>query len=113
MASKKYQTQVVQSNDTWTAQITRQVTSLKVHVSKEQADFKTQAQAQQWADEAIKEFISTQQSANQRQGSSRKESEETKRLRSARRAEKTEAAKVAKEAALNTEAMDDTGDGEY
>ena len=110
MASNKYQIQVTATGDTWTAQITRQITSRKVHVSKEQGDFKTEAEAQQWADDAIKEFVNTQKTANQRQGSSRKQSEETKRLRSARRAEKTEAAKLAKEAALNDEAMEDIGD---
>jgi hypothetical protein len=106
MASKKYQINVVQSNDTWTAQITRQVTSLKVHVSKEQSDFKTESEATAWADEALTEFVNTQKSANQRKGSSRKESEEVKRQRSARRSEKTEAVKLAKEEAKNAEAME-------
>lgn len=107
MASKKYQINVVQSDDTWTAQITRQVTSKTVHVSKEQSDFKTEAEATDWANEALTEFVNTQQSANQRQGSSRKESQEVKRQRSARRSEKTEAAKLAKEEAMNSEAVND------
>ena len=110
MASNKYQIQVEQSGDTWTAKITRQVTSRKVHVSKEQSDFKTEVEATEWADEALKEFVNTQKSANQRQGSSRKEFEEIKRQRSARRAEKTEAEKLAKEEALNAEAMEDSDD---
>lgn len=112
MTSKKYQINVEQTGELWTAQITRQVTSVKVHVSKEQADFKTQEQAQEWAEQALTEFVSTQQTANQRQGGSRKEAEETKRLRSARRADKTEAAKLAKEDALNAEAMDENADNE-
>lgn len=110
MTSKKYQINVVQNNDTWTAQITRQITSRKVHVSKEQGDFKSESEANDWANSALKEFVSTQKTANQRQGSSRKETEETKRLRSARRAEKTEATKLAKEEAMNAEAMDDSAE---
>lgn len=107
MTSKKYQTNVIQNDDSWTAQITRQITSRKVHVSKEQGNFKSESEATDWANEALTEFVSTQKKANERQGSSRKETEETKRLRSARRAEKTEAAKLAKEEALNNEAMTD------
>lgn len=112
MASKKYQTNVSQSGDTWTAQITRQITSRKVHVSKEQADFASETEAQEWADATLMEFVGTQKTANQRQGTSRKEAEEIKRLRSARRADKTEAAKLAKEQAENAEAMDDVEEGE-
>lgn len=112
MASNKYQIQVEQSDDTWTAKITRQVTSKTVHVSKEQTDFKTEVEATEWANDALTEFVSTQKSANQRQGSSRKEYEEVKRQRSARRAEKTEAEKLAKEEALNAEAMQESDDQE-
>jgi hypothetical protein len=97
MSSKKYQSDVVQDGALWTASITRQVTSVKSIVSKQQDGFASEAEAQAWVDTHLAEFISTQKNANSRQGSSRKDQEEMKRLRSSRRAEKTEAAKREKE----------------
>lgn len=110
MPSKKYQTVITQTGDNWTAQITRQVTSRKVHVSKEQSGFENEAAANEWAEQVLTEFVSTQKNANERQSGSRKLAEETKRNRSTRRAEKTEAAKLAKEEADNAEAMGDDGE---
>lgn len=107
MASKKYQTNIKKSGETWTAQVTRQITSRKTHVSKEQTGFTSEADANEWANARLSEFVSTQHSANKRQGSAREKSEEIKRQRSARRAEKTESAKLAKEETLNAEAMAD------
>lgn len=100
MSSKKYQSEVLQEGDTWTARITRQVTSRKSIVSKQQQDFSSEADAQTWVETNLAEFVNTQKSANSRQGTSRKSQEEIKRQRSSRRAEKTEIAKREKEAAL-------------
>ena len=103
MNSKKYHTNIEKTGDNWTAQVVRQVSKLKTHVSKQQDGFTDEAKAQTWADKALSEFVNTQQQANNRQGMQRKESEEIKRQRSERRAEKTEAAKVAKEEAPEDE----------
>ncbi|MFT4634398.1 MAG: hypothetical protein ACI854_001098 [Arenicella sp.] len=96
MSSKKYQSEVLQDGDDWVARITRQVTSVKSLVSKQQDGFANQAEAQAWVETNMAEFINTQKSANSRQGGSRKDQEEVRRLRSSRRAEKTETAKNAK-----------------
>ena len=100
MSSKKYQSEVLQEGNTWTARITRQVTSRKSIVSKQQQDLSSEAEAKAWVETTLAEFISTQKSANSRQGTSRKSQEEIKRQRSSRRAEKTEITKREKEAAL-------------
>jgi len=93
MSSKKYQSEILQEGDNWTARITRQVTSRKSLISKQQDGFNSEAEASVWAAAALADFISTQKSANTRQTASRKNLEEVKRQRSSRRAEKTEAAK--------------------
>jgi hypothetical protein len=103
MSSKKYQSEILQEGDHWTARITRQITSRKSLVSKQQEGFTSEAEAQAWVDTNMAEFISTQKSANKRQGGSRKDQEEVKRQRSSRRAEKTEIAKNAKKDAEQSE----------
>lgn len=100
MSSKKYQSEVLQEGDTWTARITRQVTSRKSMVSKQQDGFSNETEAQAWVETNLAEFVNTQKSANSRQGTSRKGQEEMKRQRSSRRAEKTEIAKREKAEAL-------------
>lgn len=94
--SKKYQINVEQNKDTWLAQITRQVTSRKKVVTKQQDDFASEAEAQTWAEQTLAEFIKTQQGSNARRGANRKASEDVKTQRSSRRAEKTLAAKIEK-----------------
>jgi len=93
MSGKKYFTQIEQIDTHWTAQVVRRLSKHKTHVSKQQKGFASEADANSWAEAALKEFINTQQNANVRQGDQRKETEEMKRQRSARRAEKTEDAK--------------------
>lgn len=97
MSSKKYQSEILSNGNTWSARITRQVTSRKSIVSKEQDGFSNEADAQSWVETNLAEFVTTQKTANSRQGSNRKELEEIKRQRSNRRAEKTETAKRDKE----------------
>ena len=77
MSSKKYQSEVLQEGDIWTARITRQITSRKSIVSKQQDGFSSETEAQAWVKINLAEFISTQKSANSRQGTSRKGQEET------------------------------------
>ncbi len=117
MSSKKYQSEVVEENGQWLARINRRLSSRKSTVSKEQGGFKSEAEAQAWADEALSEFINTQKTANSRQGDSRKLNSEIKRERSSRRAEKTELAKQAKEQTAldsqNAKAETDQGFDDY
>jgi len=48
MSSKKYQSEVLQDDDNWTARITRQVTSRKSIVSKQKEGFASEGDAQAW-----------------------------------------------------------------
>ncbi|MBL4672833.1 MAG: DUF3622 domain-containing protein [Arenicella sp.] len=113
MSSKKYQSEVLQDGDSWTARITRQITSRKSHVSKQQEGLASEAEANAWVETNMAEFINTQKSANSRQGGNRKDQEEIKRQRSARRAEKTEIAKRdKKESELAKQSSDTDSDSE-
>ena len=99
MTSKKYQSNIEQIDNTWTARITRQISSQKTHVSKQQEGFKTEDEAKQWADKRLIEFAGIQQSTNKRQNTQRKESDEAKQLNAQRHAEKSAAIKAAKKEA--------------
>ena len=55
--SKKYDYQVKQDNDTWTAEITRRVTSRVTVVSKEKTGFATEAEAQTWGQAEVEAFL--------------------------------------------------------
>ena len=55
--SKKYDYQVEQDNDTWTAEITRRVTSRVTVVSKSKAGFATEAEAQAWGQAEVEAFL--------------------------------------------------------
>ncbi len=111
MSSKKYQSEVLEENGQWIARINRRLSSRKSKVSKEQGGFSSEPEAQAWADDALSEFINTQQTANSRQSENRKLNDEVKRQRSSRRSEKTELAKQAKEqAALDNQSSDAEAD---
>jgi len=108
--SKKYDFTVEQNDTEWVAKITRKITSKKTLVTKQQDGFKSAEEAQAWAETALIELTETLKKSNQRHGSQRKNLEEIRRQRSARRAEKTEQAKAEKAAAqaLEQEESDDT-----
>jgi hypothetical protein len=108
---KKYDFKIEQVDSLWRAQITRQVTSRKVAVTKQKADFESESAATQWAEKEQLEFTKAQADSNTRHGEQRKESEEIQRLRSSRRADKTLQAKAEK--AKETDAgLDDAGSEE-
>jgi len=96
MRKKKYQSEILQEGDRWTARITRQITSRKSIVSKQQGEFMSETEAQEWVQTNLAKFVDTQKNANSRQSVNRKEQEEVKRQRSSRRAKKTEATKLEK-----------------
>jgi hypothetical protein len=91
--NKKYSANIETNGNTWTAQITRQITSRKTHVSKEQDGFASEQEAQEWAELQLAEFTKTQDTNNQRHSAQRKTNEEGRLQRSSRRAEKTLEAK--------------------
>jgi len=64
--NKKYDICLVEENSTWTAQITRRVTSRQTIVSKAQAGFATEAEAQSWGEEELKMFVKVAQDKNKR-----------------------------------------------
>jgi len=101
MSSKKYHINVEQTDGRWTAQIVRQVSKQKTHISKQRDGFENQADAQLWANKALADFVNTQKLANVRQAEQRKESDEIKRQRSARRARKTAAERLNKDTSEN------------
>lgn len=90
---KKYSTHIEQVDSLWHAQITRQVTSRKVVVTKKKSDFESEAKAKKWADKALLELTKTLADSNTRHGEQRKATEEIQTLRSSRRADKTQQAK--------------------
>ncbi len=94
MSKKKYQSEIRREGNCWTARITRQITSRKSIVSKQQNGFINEMEAQEWASTNLTKFIDTQKNANSRQSVNRKEQAELKRQRSSRRAKKTEANKL-------------------
>ena len=82
--SKKYNTHVFQDGDTWSAQITRQVTSRKRAVSKQQDGFTQEAEAQEWAESELQKYVSAQQARNVKHATHRAESEQRQRDRADR-----------------------------
>lgn len=87
--NRKYSPNIEQSGSKWKAQITRQVTSKKTLVSKEQSDFSSESEAKAWAEQQLIEFATTLEQSNQRHGARRKLNSEESLNRSARRAAKT------------------------
>lgn len=100
---KKYSTNIEQVDSLWRAQITRQVTSRKVVITKKKVGFKSEADAKKWADKTLLELTKTLADSNTRHGEQRKESEEIQRLRSSRRADKTKLAKDEKAKDIDTD----------
>ena len=94
--NNKYQINLQQVDSSWQAQVTRQVTSKKTTVTKQQENFTSEADAKEWADAELNKLLETQVSNNQRQNKNRKEKAEIVEQRSSRRAEKTAQAKAEK-----------------
>ncbi len=71
--NKKFAIRVTEKRNGWCAEITRQVTSRKTTVSKREAGFETEVQAQEWAEKELQSFIENQAARNERKGEARKE----------------------------------------
>lgn len=57
--SKKYTCRIVQDNDAWTAEVVRRVTSKKSIVTKSQAGFATDDEAEAWGQAEVKTLVKT------------------------------------------------------
>lgn len=57
--SKKYTCRIAQDNDVWTAEVVRRVTSKKSIVTKSQAGFATDDEAEAWGQAEVKTLVKT------------------------------------------------------
>jgi len=62
--SKKYSCRVIGEGGSWVAEIVRRKTAKSTVVSKRQADFSSEADAQAWADKALVGFLESLQTRN-------------------------------------------------
>jgi len=63
---KKYDFNLILVDGSWTAEIVRKITSKKTVVSKSQAGFASEAEAQVWAEAELKGFLQNQIDRNNR-----------------------------------------------
>jgi hypothetical protein len=70
-ASKKYSIRTSQEKDTWAAEIVRRASASKTIVSKTQGDFKTEAEATEWAEKELVLFTAKQSEQNKRRAQKR------------------------------------------
>ncbi|MCP4596877.1 DUF3622 domain-containing protein [Neptuniibacter sp.] len=68
---KKYSYQVAENDGSWSAEIVRQVSNRKTVISKRQDDFKTEADAQSWAEQELQQFLDQQVERNKRKAEKR------------------------------------------
>ncbi len=73
---KKYDYRVVQNDSSWTAEITRRMTSKKTVVSKKQSGFATESEAQEWGKKELGEFAKNLNERNKRHSEQRKQKAE-------------------------------------
>ena len=73
---KKYSYQITQQDNEWCAEILRQVSYKKTVVSKRQENFKTEADAQTWAEKELEQFLQQQVERNKRKAEKRTQREE-------------------------------------
>ena len=99
--SKKYDSRISQDGATWQAQIVRQVTLKKTVVSKKQAGFQTEAEAEKWAREKLIMFSKNLIERNKRHAGKRQKKVELlakkEREKALVKAAKIEAAELIKQ----------------
>ncbi len=69
--SKKFQCRVIQNDAGWKAEIIRRVSSKRSMVSKKRGGFATQAEAQEWGESKLQEFMKNQAERNKRHAEKR------------------------------------------
>jgi Protein of unknown function (DUF3622) len=70
---KKYDYRVVQNDSSWTAEITRRMTSKKTVVSKKQGGFATESEAQEWGKKELETFTKNLNQRNKLRSEKRKQ----------------------------------------
>ena len=73
---KKFSYQITQQYNEWCAEILRQVSYKKTVVSKRQENFKTEGEAQAWAEKELEQFLQQQVERNKRKAEKRTQREE-------------------------------------
>lgn len=63
---KKFDYRVVEKRNGWAAEIIRQVSARRTTVSKRQMNFATEAEATEWAEKTLAEFVQNQIERNKR-----------------------------------------------
>ena len=71
----KFAIRVTEKRNGWSAEITRQVTSRKVVVSKREIGFDSEEKAQAWAEQELAGFVQNQVVRNERKAVQRQERE--------------------------------------
>ena len=66
MKAKKYDFRIDQINKTWSAEITRRVSSRKIHVSKRKVGFTTENDAREWGQQELTIFLKKLKDRNAR-----------------------------------------------
>lgn len=69
--NKKYDYRLIQDESGWTAQIVRRITSKGSVVSKSQAGFSTEDEAQLWGQKELESFLENLKQKNQRKAEQR------------------------------------------
>ncbi|MCW8329455.1 DUF3622 domain-containing protein [Photobacterium sp. SDRW27] len=87
---KKFDYRVVEKRNGWAAEIIRQISARRTTISKRQADFATEAEATEWAEKTLAEFVQNQIERNKRKAVQRKENDEAKLLKAQKEQEKEE-----------------------
>jgi hypothetical protein len=72
--SKKYNFKIKQDGATWSAKITRRVSSQRTVISKKQDGFVSEAEAQAWGEKHITLFLDNLNARNKRRSKPRTES---------------------------------------
>ena len=63
---KKFDYRVVEKRNGWAAEIIRQVSARRTTISKRQMNFATEAEATEWAEKTLVEFVQNQVERNKR-----------------------------------------------
>ncbi len=95
----KFAIRVTEKRNGWSAEITRQVTSRKVVVSKRETGFDSEEKAQAWAEQELTGFVQNQVVRNERKAVQRQEREAEQLAAKVRKEE----ARQAREADVDTD----------
>jgi len=92
--NKKFDFQVVEKRNGWSAEIIRQVSARRTTVSKREMGFETEALAIEWAEKELAEFVKHQAERNLRKGEQRKDREAAAEQKAAEAAQRAAARSI-------------------